>query len=227
MRSLSTHTLSFFSRPFRFFKSTPFFLVWALYAGTYCTANTAETLTRSIRCRIDQATAKTLVFALTFAVNVPLGVLKDVRFAQIYGYGEGPEPRKGLAKVPNSPTARGVPRSAIATFLLRDALTIFGSFTLPRWVSAAIPDSISKDSHTKATISQLAVPAVSQIFATPVHLLGLDLYNRQRPGLASERMLRIRRDLLSGTVIRCCRIVPAFGIGCVTNTELRSYFHGK
>ena len=62
--------------------------------------------------------------------------------------------------------------------------------------------------------------------ATPLHLLGLDLVGR--PGRAAgssmlERAERIRRDWISASSVRAVRILPAFGVGVVVNTELREW----
>lgn len=62
-----------------------------------------------------------------------------------------------------------------------------------------------------------------QFVSTPMHLLGLDLYNRQPPGGLGwrERALRIRRDYIASSFARMAKIVPAYGIGGVTNVWLR------
>lgn len=167
----------------------------------------------------------------TFLVNVPLGLWKDVRFAQIYGTGSASDPARmaKTAALPSPVPCRtpnlGSSRAATATFLLRDAITIFGSFTLAPWLAAAIPDKLVAHPHAQTIITQLSVPSLTQLVATPLHLLGLDLYNRQHNVPWSDRLARTRRYLPSATVVRCIRIIPAFGFGCLTNTELRSVFH--
>ena len=58
------------------------------------------------------------------------------------------------------------------------------------------------------------------MFSTPLHLWGLDLYNR--PGIrVTERVKRVVRDWGSSSVARMCRIVPAFGVGGVINGGMR------
>lgn len=161
----------------------------------------------------------TITFVSTTVVNVPLGVWKDISFAQIYG-ASSLSPEQQLKKLKSR-----VPRSATATFLFRDSLTIFGSFTLAPSMSAMIPDSLTTNHHAKAMITQLTVPVLSQLAATPVHLVGLDLYNR--PGASvRERALQVRRDIVSATFVRCLRIIPAFGFGCIANLEARAALHG-
>lgn len=76
----------------------------------------------------------------------------------------------------------------------------------------------------KAAIAQFACPALMQLVSTPMHLLGLDLYNRQPPGglsLWDERWPRIKRDYVSSSFARMGKIVPAYGVGGVVNVRMR------
>jgi hypothetical protein len=72
------------------------------------------------------------------------------------------------------------------------------------------------------TISQLACPAVMQVISTPLHLLGLDMYNNAKatPG---QRFSLIRREYVKSVLARVARIAPAFGVGGVGNAYVRSY----
>jgi hypothetical protein len=83
------------------------------------------------------------------------------------------------------------------------------------------------------TAAQFAAPAAIQLLSTPLHLLGLDLYNRPSGsgGTAGgsavakvswrERWLLIRSRWLASTAARIGRIVPAFGVGGVVNYKVR------
>ncbi|CAG7563487.1 unnamed protein product [Fusarium equiseti] len=212
MKLNSLHALK---HPGRFIFGRAFGYVWALYAATYAVSNSSDTLAHEFH----RAAVGTITFVNTMIINVPLGVLKDVRFAQMFSATATPTPKTAPVAKP------GVPRAATLAFLGRDAITIFGSFTMAPWLSALIPDSLSSSPHSKAVISQLTVPIFSQFFATPVHLLGLDLYSRPRGIPWVERSAQIRRDLFSATILRSLRIIPAFGVGCVANMEARSRFH--
>ena len=71
-----------------------------------------------------------------------------------------------------------------------------------------------------ASAAQFMTPAAVQLFSTPLHLLGLDLYNR--PGVAwTERASRVTRDWAKSAFARMGRIIPAFGVGGVVNTKVR------
>ncbi|KAE8308252.1 hypothetical protein BDV41DRAFT_568396 [Aspergillus transmontanensis] len=218
LQSLRSHTVAALKRPGAFVFSRPLGLVWTLYGATYAVANGTETITKEIcPARVDPIT-----FATTFIVNVPLGVWKDIRFAQLFGTQIQSSAKDGLRV-----SSRIVSKAATATFLLRDGVTIFGSFTLASWCSSIIPDSLASQSSTKTVITQIAVPVLSQVVATPLHLLGLDLYNRQSGVTWADRIATIRKHLPSATVIRCVRIIPAFGFGCLTNIGLREFFHER
>ncbi|KAE8353456.1 hypothetical protein BDV28DRAFT_164914 [Aspergillus coremiiformis] len=209
LRSLRSHSLVALQRPGSFIFSRPFGLIWTLYAATYAVANGTETVTTALcPSKVDPIT-----FTTTFLVNVPLGVWKDIRFAQLFG--------RNLESATN---ALRVSKAATAAFLLRDGVTIFGSFTLASWCASIIPDSLTSQPRSKTILTQIAVPVLSQLVATPFHLLGLDLYNR--PSVRwRDRCVAIRSHLASATVIRCIRIIPAFGFGVLTNMGLRKIFH--
>jgi hypothetical protein len=71
--------------------------------------------------------------------------------------------------------------------------------------------------------AQFITPAAVQLVSTPLHLLGLDLYNRPeaRVGGPDGRVGRVVRDWAKSAAARMCRIVPAFGVGGVVNTKVR------
>jgi len=72
------------------------------------------------------------------------------------------------------------------------------------------------------TVAQFLAPATVQIFSTPMHLLGLDLYNRGSKGISwGDRWGMVRKNWAVSAVARICRIVPAFGMGGVVNAKVR------
>lgn len=161
-----------------------------------------------------------IVLVSTFAFNVPLGIWKDVRFSQLFGTRDTGG-RNKQAVVEMAKLAKRTPRAATAAFLARDAVTIFGSFTLPGLLSDAVPSTLLSDPSSKAVLLQLLVPVLSQIGATPIHLLGLDHHSRQDGAKLAERFSRTRSHLLSTTTARCFRILPAFGFGVLANNSVR------
>ncbi|KAJ5699070.1 hypothetical protein N7462_001075 [Penicillium macrosclerotiorum] len=221
IRGLRTHAISAFKSPARFVFQAPFGLIWALYGATYVVANGSDTIGRALKA---PATGM-ITFLSTTMVNVPLGVWKDIRFAQIFGTqrtaGDVGAVRESLVQT------RGAARAATAIFLLRDSVTIFGSFTLAPRLADVIPDDIASHPAAKPVITQLTVPVLTQLVASPLHSLGLDLYMRQHAVPFSNRLVQSQRHLASSTVLRCIRIIPAFGFGCLANLELREMFHRK
>ncbi|KAJ9492810.1 hypothetical protein VN97_g407 [Penicillium thymicola] len=240
------------TQPATFLTSRPSLLVWSLYTATFATANASETILSKWYPKIDHAIAGMTTFASTFIVNSSVGIWKDVKFAQLFGHGNTSVPATNN-KTPPSPTpsptsasaststsnttsppktARSIGRTRIpvatySAFLVRDALTIFGSFSLPAMVSASIPDSIASQEYLKILIAQLAIPASIQLISTPIHLLGLDLYNRPQVMPTKDRISRVSRDWIGASLLRMCRIIPAFGIGGFVNTEGRVYLHDQ
>ncbi|KAJ5258006.1 hypothetical protein N7497_001276 [Penicillium chrysogenum] len=236
------------TQPATFLTSRPSLLVWSLYTATFATANASETILSKWYPKIDHAIAGMTTFASTFIVNSSVGIWKDVKFAQLFGHSNTSAPATNN-KTPPSPTptpastsnatststsktARSIGRTRIpvatySAFLIRDALTIFGSFSLPAMVSASIPDSIASQEYLKILIAQLAIPASIQLVSTPIHLLGLDLYNRPQVMPTKDRINRVSRDWIGASLLRMCRIIPAFGIGGFVNTEGRLYLHDQ
>ncbi|KAJ5170559.1 uncharacterized protein N7500_003342 [Penicillium coprophilum] len=237
------------TQPATFLTSRPSLLVWSLYTATFATANASETILSKWYPQIDHAIAGMTTFASTFIVNSSVGIWKDVKFAQLFGHGNttlaptnntvtpSPTPTPASATSTSNTTAslktaRSIGRTRIpvatySAFLVRDALTIFGSFSLPAMVSASIPDSIASQEYLKILIAQLAIPASIQLISTPIHLLGLDLYNRPQVMPTKDRISRVSRDWIGASLLRMCRIIPAFGIGGFVNTEGRLYLHDQ
>lgn len=126
---------------------------------------------------------------------------------------------------------RPVPPISYLLFTLRDVLTIYGCFVCPPILSSrleALPDTV-KDQfllskpEARSRLSQLMLPVMVQFVSTPIHLLALDLYNRPQRALSlADRVARVGRDLPGAVPTRMMRILPAFGVGGVLNTEIRA-----
>ena len=95
-------------------------------------------------------------------------------------------------------------------------MTIAASFNLPSYLAPMLGSQGA---------AQFLAPAAVQLFSTPLHLLGLDMFNRpQGQGKAPvfvERLGMVRRDWLGASFARMCRIIPAYGVGGVINTKIR------
>ena len=119
---------------------------------------------------------------------------------------------------------RTVPRASYALFMIRDSLTVFASFNLPPLIAPSLPMSEEwEKSVSRVSVAQFLAPAGIQLFSTPLHLWGLDLYNRPVGGGVSgrARAAKVGRDWLGSSLARMVRIVPAFGVGGVVNSGVR------
>ena len=224
-KALRSNILCSFQHPRLFFGTKPFFVIWMLYAATYVTANTVETTARHLTNEADKLFVQSVTFLSTITVNVPLGVWKDVQFVQLFGRPSASVATRveGAKRTPPVQSGR-FPTTVASTFLIRDAITIFGAVNLPPIISSALREETFAHPLLKMATVQLLVPVFSQIFATPIHLLGIDMYSHPD---SAARLSRITHNLKATTMVRCARIVPAFGVGLIANTGLRDHFHKK
>lgn len=209
--SLKSSLTNFLIRPHSLVFSKPFALICMLYGGTYLTANSLDTITSTVQNKPStHVTSGTMKFVASSGANIGLCLFKDQAFARLFGPGGPPRP---------------VPLPSYALFTLRDCLTIFASFNVPPILGPVINRNMSKElnkSLSGQTIAQFLAPATVQIFSTPLHLLGLDLYNRNGKGITwAERWQIVRKNWAISTAARICRIVPAFGLGGVVNAKVR------
>lgn len=203
-------------RPSSILFSKPCALILMVYGGTYLTANTLDTVAATVANRpATRVTSGTAKFAASSAANIGLGIYKDQVFVRLFG--------------PPGAVPRPVAPASYALFALRDCMTIFASFNVPPMISPAVSQYLPADVQARiapATIAQFCAPAAVQFASTPLHLLGLDWYNRPS-GLHGKVTLRDRWDAVSknwlvSSTARICRIIPAFGVGGVVNMKVRS-----
>ncbi|KAF2091667.1 hypothetical protein K490DRAFT_30930 [Saccharata proteae CBS 121410] len=219
LSSLRLSFVTLLTRPHRFLFSKPFALIFTLYTGTYLTANTLDTTLSAARGQPASTTSAGLPkFAATSTANLALCLYKDSKFTKMFGAATG------------APRAVGI--ATYGLFAARDSLTIFASFNVPPLLTPYISSYLESTSSAlgtamkkhvdAASVAQFTAPAAVQILSTPLHLLGLDLYNR--PGASvgwPSRIRKIGREWGMSCVARICRIVPAFGVGGVVNMKVR------
>ncbi|GAB7362967.1 hypothetical protein MBLNU230_g3262t1 [Neophaeotheca triangularis] len=207
MASIRASFTTLLFRPHNFLLSRPFALIFALYSGTYLTANTLDTFKSTTESKVaSYRSSGPSKFVATSAANLSLCLYKDSQFTRMFG----------------TTSARPVPMPSYFLFAARDCLTIFASFNLPQILGPHLPFTESMERHvTRASAAQFLAPAAIQLLSTPLHLYGLDLYNRNGGTPVSERLRKVRVDWLKSSLARMCRIVPAFGVGGVVNNALR------
>ncbi|KAI0433613.1 hypothetical protein F5Y09DRAFT_52445 [Xylaria sp. FL1042] len=211
--SLKTSLRTLFTRPHTMLFSRPVALIFMLYGGTYLTANTLDTASATVRGKpAHYVSSGTDKFVASSAANVGLCIYKDQVYVKLFGPGGPPRP---------------VPLPTYALFGLRDCITIFASFNVPPLLGPVVSERLGAEMRRRVsgeTIAQFAAPAAVQLFSTPIHLLGLDVYNR--PGGVggvswADRWTLIRKNWLISCAARVCRIVPAFGLGGTVNMKVR------
>jgi len=126
---------------------------------------------------------------------------------------------------PTGGPPRPVPLPSYVLFAIRDCLTIFASFNVPPLLGPILSAQVSEEWNKKlsgATAAQFLAPAGIQLFSTPLHLLGLDLYNRNGKEVTwSDRLKIVKKNWAVSSAARICRIIPAFGVGGVVNAKVR------
>jgi hypothetical protein len=218
-------------RPHNFFFSKPFGLIFVrppvrvyilkanpaqtLYTGTYLTANSIDTASSTVkRTAYSSTTHGTSKFAATSLANLSLCLWKDTHFTKLF-----------------SPVAaRPVPAPTYLLFTLRDSLTIFASFNVPPVLAPKLPMHLLPEfmrGLRSESVAQFIAPAAVQVLSTPMHLLGLDLYNRSGSTSMRERWTMVRKAWAISCLARLGRIVPAFGVGGVVNASMRRKLMGK
>lgn len=172
------------------------------------TANTVDTVSSTVKATpFSSTTHGTAKFVGTSAANVSVSVWKDSHFTRLF----------------SNAAPRPIPLPTYALFLLRDSLTVFASFNVPALLAPHIPDHLLPrfmKNVEKQSIAQFITPAAIQIFSTPMHLLGLNMYNDRRIPFP-ERVAIVRRAWMMSTLARMARIIPAFSVGGVLNTRFR------
>ncbi|GAB1319586.1 Putative membrane protein like [Madurella fahalii] len=210
--SLKSSLTTLLLRPHRVVLARPFALIFSVYGGTYLTANTLDTALSTARdlpaTHVSSGTPK---FAAPSLANIGLGIYKDQVFVRLFG--------------PSGMTPRPVTLPSYLLFAVRDCMTIFASFNVPHLLGPALSRRLGDEvqRHVSGqTIAQFAAPAAVQFVSTPVHLLGLDMYNRPRvAGGWRDRWAAVSKNWAVSTAARICRIVPAFGVGGVVNVKVR------
>lgn len=197
-------------KPSNFFFSRPLGVMLCLYGGTYLVANTTDTISSHKNdLPASTTTSSTTKFCAVTGINLGLSLYKDNCFAQTFG-------------PVSSGALRPLPPISFIPLVIRDGITLFFTFNMPALISDRLPEGIEQQ-ISRLTLAQLACPAASQFIATPLHLLGLDLYNRPKKLPMRERLSAIRSMWLSSSFARACRIIPAYGLGGVLNNDARAY----
>ena len=164
--SLSEFAIS----PVAFVTSEPFQWIWFACGVTYAAANALKSL----------AVPPLLLLLATTGVNTVACILKDARFAQLYGKERS-----------DGGTRRPLPRSSFACFFARDMVTMAFVFIAPSLVLNRLP-------NLPAPVCRFGTPLLCQYFTAPLYLLGLAFYNL--PGSPLHAQIVTVRNAYAATV---------------------------
>jgi len=139
-----------------------------VYTLTYGASNLVDVV--SERRDLGSGTQNSLKLLGATGAYTTSSILKDVAFAKMFSKAAE------TAQVAN----RAVPLTTYGTFLSRDALIIGAGFILPAMVAGGLESATGMDRPKAEKVAQLATPCGMQIAITPIHLLGLNLYNTPR-----------------------------------------------
>ena len=214
---------------FAFFRGIAFRYTYGLYGATYLAANLVDTACewRSVPARIPKLLGVT-------PVNMTLVICKDVVFGRAFGAAASasPPPAGVVPKIPTPPEPAHLasspaprvswlpPVRVLALFAVRDLHTISASFVLPPLASKWLVDNDVASRGVADVASQLLCPALAQLPATPYQLLALDMMNRPTVGMADRGAL-ILQKYTATVMARVGRVLPAFGVGGVSNRAAR------
>lgn len=169
--------------------------VFCVYGGTYIAKNSAEI--GSVEYGIPKFWP---VFFASTLVNSSMGLLKDRYLATMFG-----KPRGSF------------PMSSYISFIFRDSVIVGASFNGPALVSPWIQKATGKSAEVCDVVAQLSCPAAAQIIGTPLHMLGLDFYNRpNKPGRSVSFSARVADAIKSSSGpigARMARQCYVFGFG--------------
>uniref|UniRef100_A0A7S3H0G4 Uncharacterized protein n=1 Tax=Spumella elongata TaxID=89044 RepID=A0A7S3H0G4_9STRA len=187
-------------KPHVFLRQPAFLTCWGVYASIYTIANNISAI-----CERTETDPFYWKFFVTSLVSVNLNIAKDRYFARLFGIG-APKP---------------MAYSSMACFGARNGMTILAAFSMPPHVSKILQSDFHVPQQRADKLTQLVIPVTMQIFNTPLHLLGYDIYNREHVSM-KERISFIRREFSKTLIARIGHIFPAYGLGGVFNEHLRA-----
>jgi len=202
--------------PTAYLRSPTYLWMWGTYAVTYAAANSLRTTTEfSDFHEYDlPISSNTALFMGTTAVNSTASLTKDRAYAKMFG----------------SSTVTKVPAMSYTLWMARDFTVIGSSFVLPSHVADYLKHHHDME-HTRAMqVAQFATPVAAQLVASPLHYVGLDVYNNNLSGQQQQswksrvhqRWGNLRAALPQVIVARMLRILPGYSITGVLNTKLRN-----
>lgn len=119
-----------------------------------------------------------------------------------------------------------LPMASYLAFFSRDLATVGASFNMPGPAANLLQEYCGLNHSQAQKTAQVLCPVLIQTFTTPMHLLGLDYYNRPKASVA-ERLSEVAKHYTKSVVARMARIAPAFGFGGIGNTYFRNHYRSR
>lgn len=186
-------------QPLSYIAAVPNRWLFFLFFATFAPANVADTCSNAL------GISPTLpVLAASTVGNMFAASAKDYAFARRFGV----------------VAPRAAPLAMLLCFFARDGLSSAAFFTLPPRLSSELQARVGWSQSAADVTAQLVMPVAMQVPCSPLHLLGLDVYNVPKAA-PTDRLARITQQLPATTAARAIRIVPAFGLGGILNKRLR------
>lgn len=192
-------------------------LTFLVYFGTYATANIVETMhtihadEAPLKPRTPAEKFATAGFWITAAVGMSLCIYKDSRAVRAVN-------------------KASIPYLSYVLFAARDSATVLASASLPFMIHSRLDDQPVFSYATKSgrelwSMShsvQLASVAGAQVISAPIHMLGLDVHNRQVKMAMRARIRTVWQHAFQVTSLRMMRVVPTFIIAGSVNKCCRT-----
>ena len=183
-----------FLQPHVFMKSFEFKWILFVYTTTYASSNIADHMEIS---GVDPAIIKLTV---SFLVNTVASLMKDKAFTQTFG----------------TQKIKSFPMTSYAFLLSRDIVGMASAFTIPPIIGRYLSKKFNLNEKDGLRAGQLISPLIIQFIATPLHLFGLDYYNRENLAFM-KRMQYIGSIYWNTVLLRMMRFLPAYGLGGIAN----------
>jgi hypothetical protein len=156
-------------------------------------------------------TGAMIKFSGTAFANVLMCTLKDRAYTKLFAGG----------------AQRAIPKASYSLFMVRDSLTVASSFNLPEMCGHQMSNKFTSLTEKQwNAFFQFMCPVTMQFISAPLHILAVDAHLNPAKSM-SERLGTIGRQYSTTSLARAARILPAFGLGGVTNTYLREWGFNK
>jgi len=196
----------FFKAP-EFFRSPQFLWMWLVFSSTYAAANVVDTTTKA-RKMDTKSTGAAMWFSTTL-VNTSTGIAKDRAYARMFG----------------TKSAERVPIGSYAAWLSRDAFFMGICFVGPPIIGRLAAESLGSE-RAGYYAAQFGLPIAGSFIGTPLHLLGMDVYNNPN-NTVGQRLQFLKKDYFKNVSLAVVRLIPPWSLGTIGNTEARGFLLRK